>query len=139
MVAKRASVYEGVRNVLLEALGVDEEEVVEGASLSEDLGAESIDFIDIIFRLEKEFSLKIPRGALYCHNWEGLNDTRYIDDGRLNRQGMERIAEAYPHVDFSRIASDPDIFHLSRIQTVGSLVRYVENHLSEGRRKRGRR
>src|SRR5206468_6300906 len=58
----RDEIYSKVQGVLVDALGVDEEEVTPKASLIDDLGAESIDFLDIVFRLEKAFDIKIPRG-----------------------------------------------------------------------------
>ena len=56
-------VFKKVRNCLVEALGVDEEEVTLDSSITADLGGESIDFLDIVFRLEKTFGIKIPPGT----------------------------------------------------------------------------
>jgi len=57
-------IYEKVKESVVEALGVDEEEVTPDATLFDDLGAESLDLLDIVFRLEKEFGIKIPRGGI---------------------------------------------------------------------------
>ena len=54
-------VFEKVRETLVDALGVDDDEIEAEATLTGDLGAESIDFLDIVFRLEKTFDIKIPR------------------------------------------------------------------------------
>ena len=61
MAMSRDEVFQQVQEVLVEALGVDDEEVKTDATLMGDLGAESIDFLDIVFRLEKVFEIKIPR------------------------------------------------------------------------------
>ena len=68
----RDEIYTKVRGVLVEALGVDEEEVTPDATLSGDLGAESIDYLDISFRVEKEFAIKIPKGELFPDNIQDL-------------------------------------------------------------------
>ena len=61
----KEEVFEKVREALVDALGVDDDEVTPEATLVGDLGAESIDFLDIVFRLEKSFDIKIPRGELF--------------------------------------------------------------------------
>ncbi len=57
-----------VQATLVDALGVDDEDVTRDATLQGDLGAESIDFLDIVFRLERNFGIKIPRGELFPEN-----------------------------------------------------------------------
>ncbi len=64
MPMSREEIFAGVKETLIEALGVDEDEVVGEATLTGDLGAESIDFLDVVFRLEKAFNIKVPRGEL---------------------------------------------------------------------------
>ena len=73
MTMTRDEIFETVREVLEEALGADEDEITMEASLTRDLEAESIDFLDIVFRLEKAFStddkpFKIPPGELFPEN-----------------------------------------------------------------------
>ncbi|NIP86861.1 MAG: acyl carrier protein, partial [Planctomycetales bacterium] len=63
--ATKEEVFDKVQAALVDALGVDDDEVTPEATLVGDLGAESIDFLDIVFRLEKAFSIKIPRGELF--------------------------------------------------------------------------
>ncbi|MEX2673259.1 MAG: acyl carrier protein, partial [Phycisphaeraceae bacterium] len=64
MAMTQDEVFEKVQEVLVDALGVDDDEVVADATLTGDLGAESIDFLDIVFRLEKAFDIKISQGEL---------------------------------------------------------------------------
>ena len=59
------AIYQKVSATLVEALNVDEDEIQPTSTLQGDLGAESIDFLDIVFRLEREFGIKIPRGELF--------------------------------------------------------------------------
>ncbi len=65
MAMSRDEVFEEVKEVLIDALGLDDDEVTADATLMGDLGAESIDFLDIIFRLEKAFDIKVPREELF--------------------------------------------------------------------------
>ena len=85
MAPSRDEIFGQVREVLVDALGVDEDEVTAQATLMGDLGAESIDFLDIVFRLEKAFGIKIPREELFpAENL--MNDAELIKDGKLTEK-----------------------------------------------------
>ena len=99
MAMSRDEIFENVRETLVEALAVEPDEVTEEATLQGDLGAESIDFLDIVFRLEKSFSIKIPRGELFPDDL--LNNPEYVSDGRFTPVGLEQIKKSMPHADFS--------------------------------------
>ena len=117
-------VFEKVRETLVDALGVDDEEVTLEATLTGDLGAESIDFLDIVFRLEKAFSIKIPPGDLFPDN--ALNDPEYVAGGKLTEAGMARLKESMPHVDFGDFEADPDVSKMSELFRVQTIVNYVQ-------------
>src|SRR5574339_738768 len=94
-------IFDKVRTALVDALGVDEDEVTPEATLVGDLGAESIDFLDIVFRLEKAFDIKIPRGELFPEDI--LTNTEYVEDGKVNSAGLSKLKERMPFVDLSRL------------------------------------
>src|SRR5271167_601948 len=107
MALSRDEIYEKVRGVLLEALVVDDDEITPTATLREDLGAESIDFLDIVFRLEKAFTtdpakpFKIPRGELFPDDLAALmNDERYVKDGKITPDGLAELKKRMPFSDF---------------------------------------
>jgi acyl carrier protein len=104
-------------------LGVDDEEITEDATLTGDLGAESIDFLDIVFRLEKTFSIKIPRGELFPDDI--LNNPEYVEGGKMTPKGIETIKKAMPHADFSAFEKDPDVSKMPNLFTVKMIVNYV--------------
>ena len=79
-------IFEKVQATLVDALGVDEEDVTREATLQGDLGAESIDFLDIVFRLERNFGIKIPRGELFPENL--MADPEWVADGKLTPKGV---------------------------------------------------
>ncbi|MHC4275138.1 MAG: acyl carrier protein [Planctomycetota bacterium] len=129
----RDQIFEKLREVLEEALGVDEEEVTIDASLTADLEAESIDFLDIVFRLEKTFStperpFKIEQGELFPENV--LENPDWVADGKFTDAGMGMLRERMPHVDFSAFENDRDVNKVAELITVRSIIEFVERKLA---------
>src|SRR4051794_33416020 len=91
-------IFEKVRTTLVDALGVDEEDVNPEASLRNDLGAESIDLLDIVFRLERNFGIKIPRGELFPEN---VSDPDLTENGKLTSKGITELKAKMPYADLS--------------------------------------
>ena len=88
-------IYQKVSATLVEALNVDEEEVRPGATLQGDLGAESIDFLDILFRLEREFGIKIERGELFPESiFQG--NSEFVRDGKVTDEGLRELRRRLP-------------------------------------------
>ncbi len=122
----RDEIYKKVQGVLVDALGVDDEEVTPSATLKGDLGAESIDFLDIAFRLEKAFNIKIPRGEMFPE--ELFTNAQYVQDGRITPEGLTEMKARMPHMDFSELEKDPDI---NKMQfTVNTVVNYIEKKVN---------
>lgn len=124
----REEILEQVREVMVDALGVDDDEVTDGASLTSDLGAESIDFLDIIFRLEKSFDIKISRDELFPENLTA--DSQYVKEGKLTEAGVEALKEKMPYADTSEFENDPKISAIADLFTVGMIVNYLEEKLA---------
>lgn len=127
MAISKDDVYDKVRETLVDALGVDDDEVTEQATLTGDLGAESIDFLDIVFRLEKAFSIKIPRGELFPDNI--LSNAEYVDNGKVTAVGLKELKERMPHADFSDFEKDPDVNNMADLFTVKTIINYIHNKL----------
>jgi acyl carrier protein len=122
-------IFKKVQGVLVDALGVDDDEVTPTARLTTDLHAESIDFLDIVFRIEKAFGFKIGQGELFPDN---INDPKYVTDGVVNAAGLALLKEKMPHVDFTAFSADPKLEKVSEVFTVDSLVKFVANKLKAG-------
>ena len=120
----REEIFSRVKETLVEALGVDEDEVVGSATLTGDLGAESIDFLDIVFRLEKAFNIKIPRGELFPENI--LNNPSFVNDKKLTNEGLAELRTRMPHADLSEFEANPEVDRIAELFTVDAIVRYVE-------------
>ena len=127
-VISRDEIFDKVKDVLENALGVDAEDVTMDATLQGDLGAESIDFLDISFKLEQEFDIKIDQGELFPENL--MSDDSLVQDGKLTDKAMEILRERLPHVDFSKLESNRQVDQLSKVFTVESLVDFIERKLS---------
>jgi len=136
MAMSRDEIFEKIReDVLVEALGVDEDEITMDASLTRDLEAESIDFLDIQFKLERAFStddkpFKIEQGELFPENL--LENPAWVSDGRFTDAGMEMLRERMPHVDFDEFDADRSVNEVGALITVGSIVSFVERKLAAG-------
>ena len=125
--ASRDEIINKVRASLVEALGVDEEEITPEATIMNDLGGESIDFLDIVFRLEKAFNIKIPRGELFPESM--LSDETFVKDGRMTPEGLQEIKKKMPYANLSDFEKDPLIANFSNLFTVELICRYVESKI----------
>ena len=126
----RDEIYKKVQAVLVDALGVDEDEVKPDAVIRDDLGAESIDFLDIMFRLEKAVGIKIPKGEMLPDNV--ANDPQFVQNGVVTANGMSELKKRMPHSDFSEFEKDPKLDNMSKLFTVDAIVNYVEGKLKQG-------
>ena len=120
-------VFAKVREVLEEALGVDEDEVTPEATLGGDLGAESIDYLDIVFRLEKAFGIKISQAELMADNV--LSDPQYVQDGQVTDLGMSELRKQLPHADLDKFDQSRQVDEFPNIFTVESMVKFVQGKL----------
>jgi acyl carrier protein len=122
-------IFSKVSATLVEALNVDEEDVTPTSTLQGDLGAESIDFLDIVFRLEREFGIKIPRGELFPESiFQG--DPEFVTNGRVTEKGLAELHARMPFADLSQFERDPELSHLSDLFTVDLIARYIQGKLT---------
>jgi acyl carrier protein len=122
-------IFEKVRETLVDALGVDDDEVTPKATLIGDLGAESIDFLDIVFRLEKNFDIKIPRGELFPENLASA-DSGFVADGKVTTDGIAQLREKMPHADIDAFATNPVVTKISELFTVEMICKFIAARLS---------
>ena len=124
----RDEIYEKVKSALVDALGVDEDEVTPGATMVGDLGAESIDFLDIVFRLEKAFGIKIPRGELFPE--DVLSSTEFVTNGKVNAAGLAALKARMPFYDLTKFEQNPSVQNFPNMLTVEDMVRYVQTKVA---------
>src|ERR1700741_3357760 len=121
----KEEIYGKVAATLVEALNVDEDQGTPTATLQGDLGAESIDFLDIVFRLEREFDIRIPRGELFPES-VFQSDPDYVLDGRVTEQGMAELRSRMPYADLSDLDQDRSLASVPDLFTVGLVARFIE-------------
>lgn len=122
-------VFEKIQECLSGALGIEPEEVRPESSLVRDLGAESIDFIDIIFRIEKAFDIKIPSGELFPVNL--LNEERLVKGGRVTPEGLKVLREKIPYLDLTEFEKDPQVSRLAEQFNVQMILDYVQDRITK--------
>lgn len=119
--------FDRIRAILVDSLAVSENEIVEEASLSGDLGAESIDLLDMVFRLEREFDIQLSSDELFP---TGIfrGDDGYVENGIITEKGLNKLKEVIPYGDFSKLG-DLRQENVSKVFTVGTLVKFVESKI----------
>ena len=121
-------VFTKVQAALVDALGVDDDEVTQEATMVGDLGAESIDFLDIVFKLEKAFGIKVPREELFPEDI--LTNASYVKDGKVTETGISELKARMPWANLSKFEANPRVQDFGDVLTVGDLCRYVQSKLA---------
>jgi acyl carrier protein len=116
-------IFEKVQEALVDALGVDDDEVSREATLVGDLGAESIDFLDIVFKLEKAFDININREELAPEDI--LTNSQYVQDGVVTADGMAELKRRMPWAEMDEFEKNPRVQDFGNLLTVGDLCNYV--------------
>lgn len=119
----KQEVFDKVKDALVDALGVEDDEVTPEATLVGDLGAESIDFLDIVFRLEKAFNIEIPRAELFPEDI--LTNAEYVEDGRVTTTGVAELKKRMPFADLTAFEANPLVQEFGNLLTVNDMNRYV--------------
>ena len=119
------AVFPKVAAIMADALGCDAERVKIEASLMDDLGAESIDFLDIVFRLERAFKVKIPRGKIVEEARGDLSEAEFDQGGVVSPAGFERLKSYLSEVPADRFKSPLKVADIPRLFTVETFCKMV--------------
>src|SRR5437870_13217895 len=125
MAVTKDEVFKKVETGLIDALGVDEEEVTPQATMVGDLGAESIDFLDIVFKLEKAFGIEIPRKELSPEDI--LTNDDLVQDGKVTPAGISELKRRMLIVDFKKFEANPQVREIGNLLSAGDLGRCVKS------------
>ena len=124
-------IYGRVVRVLVESLNADEDDLTPTATLQGDLGAESIDFLDIVFRLEREFNIQIPRGELFPESvFRG--DPEFMSEGMVTDKGVAELRSRMPYADLGSFDRDRQMSAVPDLFTVDLITRYIAWKLAQG-------
>ena len=124
-----SEVFEKVKTILTESLGADDDAVTPHARLVGDLNAESIDFLDIMFRLEREFGLpKIDRNELFPESiFQG--DPKFVQNGKVSPEGLAELKAKMPFADTSEFAKNPQFDKIGDLFTVDLITKFVQSKM----------
>lgn len=117
-----------IQTCVSNALGVEEKEVEPDKVLSRDLGAESIDYLDITFQIEKAFGISIQKDELFPQKI--FRDENLVRDGVVTPEGLTFLEQQLPYADLTEFRKDPQMSRVSELFTVGLLVNYVKTKLA---------
>lgn len=130
------AIFAKVQSCIAEALGLEVEEVGYSAKLIGDLGAESLDFLDIAFRLERAFEVRIPRGGIEAASKEGLADGEsYEVNGVLTDRAREQLALHMPEVPSAEFRVGLKVSDVSSLMRVGTFYNLVVGLKAEAAKK----
>ena len=119
------AIYPTVAKTIADALGCDLEEVKPDASLINDLGAESIDFLDLVFRLERAFKVKIPRGRIIEDARGDLAEAAFEQKGVVTEPGMATLRGFLSEVPADRIRAPMKVVDIPRLFTPETFAKLV--------------
>ena len=119
------AIFPKVAELIADALGSDADKVVPNASLINDLGAESIDFLDIIFRLERGFKVKIPRGKIVEQARGALSEAEFESGGVVSEAGVARLKEFLSEVPADRFKTPLKSAEIPKLFTAETFCKLV--------------
>ncbi|MBA2657759.1 MAG: acyl carrier protein [Tatlockia sp.] len=125
------SIYPKVQKIIADVLVIDEEEVSLNSRLISDLGAESIDFLDLVFQLEKEFAIKIPRGQLEKNARGDLAEDEFEKSGVLTAKGLEALKNYLSEVPEGQFKANMKVNEIPLLFTVETFCKLIVNALNE--------
>jgi acyl carrier protein len=126
MTMTQDEIYSAVQNAIVDALGVGDDEVTPDATLLGDLGAESIDLLDILFRIERQLGVKIQASDLSAYVQGGIPDEEFGDEnGIITQKGLDQLKKVMPQIDESELAGKlraEQVLSLFTVQNLADMV-----------------
>lgn len=122
-----STLFPKVSEIVADVLVIDKGEITPDSSLIKDLGAESIDFLDLVFRLERAFNVKIPRGQIEKDARGELSDEEFEKNGVLTEQGLAALKAYLSEVPADRFKDTMKVNEIPTLFTVTTLCKLVLN------------
>lgn len=118
-----------VKTSIAETVGIKEEEITLDASVIDDLGADSLDLLDLVFRLEQDFKIRITRGEIESRAKETMPEEDFEVDGFLSEKAKKELRKSLPEVDSSRFEGNLRKSDIPRLFTVRTFIKLVKEKL----------
>jgi len=119
------AVFPKVAETMADALGCDVEDIKPDVSLIEGLDAESIDFLDMVFRLERAFKIKIPRGKIIENARGDLTEAEFEQNGIVTERGLAYLREYLSEVPAERFKTPMKVADIPRLFTPTTFCKLV--------------
>lgn len=119
------AVFPTVQKTMADALGCDEEDIKLDVSLIEGLDAESIDFLDMVFRLERAFKVKVPRGKIIEDVRGDMPVEEFEQNGVLTEKGVARLREYLSEIPEDRFTTPMRVDHIARLYTPETFCKMI--------------
>ena len=119
------AVYPKVAETMADALGCDVDDIKPDVSLIEGLDAESIDFLDMVFRLERAFKVKIPRGKIVENARGDLPESEFEQNGIVTEKGLVQLREYLSEVAADRFKTPMKVADIPRLFTPTTFCKLV--------------
>lgn len=119
------AVFPKVAETMADALGCDVEDIKPDVSLIEGLDAESIDFLDMVFRLERAFKIKIPRGKIVENARGTLPEAEFEQNGIVTEKGLAQLREYLSEVPVERFRTPMKVADIPRLFTPTTFCKLV--------------
>ena len=127
----RAEIFQAVRECIANSLALDESELTETSRLIDDLGADSLDFLDIIFGLEKQFAIKLRDPSIELLARADFSQEKLREGGNLSKESIERLSEYLPAIKEAAAQREIAPQEIYSFITVNTLILLVERKLAE--------
>lgn len=119
--------WDAVEAAVMEALGVEVEDVTPDATIMDELGAESIDVLDMLFRVERKVGVKIKAADLAAHLQGGIPDDEFGDENEIvTPRGLAHLKTVMPQIDLAALAGRLEAKSVIKLFTVQNLADLVE-------------
>ncbi|HOT76670.1 MAG TPA: phosphopantetheine-binding protein [Candidatus Wallbacteria bacterium] len=128
---QRNEIIDGVKQCLLECVRTEADKITLKSKIIDDLGADSLDLLDIIFTLERKFKIKIKQGEIIKMAQEGIPAEDFQQNDRLMPKGVERLKEVLSEVDVNEIKEGMSTAKIPYLFNVETFVKIVERNLAK--------
>jgi len=133
MALTETDAFTAVQEAVVGALGVDEDEAGADATLMDDLGAESIDLLDILFRIERSTGIKIQAADLGTYIQGGISDEEFSDENEMiSERGLEQLKSVMPQIDPDALRGNLEAEKVITLFTVQNLANMVSKRANGG-------
>ena len=127
-----AEILETLNTCIASTIGIKKEEITLDSSLIIDLGADSLDLLDLVFSIEQAFGIEITRGEIEKRSRASIPEEEYEKDGFLTEKAKDALKAQLPEIDPEKFAGNMRGLDIAKLLTVRVFLRLVKEKLETG-------